>query len=88
MMNIAESISSGATGLYAKHYAILREIAERLRAGGAVDIDMLLEDSRKAAESYEICCNRLEAIRAELKTQRMRSHANYSFREDREDSTI
>jgi hypothetical protein len=75
MMHKLEN-SSSAAGLYAKHYGILHSIAERLRRGSPVDIDTLLEDSRRAMESYEICRNRLDAIQAELNTQTGRGPAS------------
>ncbi|WP_414476489.1 exodeoxyribonuclease VII small subunit [Microvirga sp. M2] len=48
---------------------MLQAIADRLRSGGPTDIDTLLEDTRRAMESYEICRTRLEAVRAELNAQ-------------------
>jgi hypothetical protein len=77
MMHKPENSPSAAASLYAKHYGILRSIAERLRAGGPVDIDTLLEDSRRAMESYEICRDRLNAIRAELNVQTARGRLNH-----------
>jgi hypothetical protein len=78
MMHNLENSSSAAAGLYAKHYGILRSISERLRVGGTADVDTLLEDSRSAMEAYEICRDRLDAIRAELNTQIARSHPSNS----------
>lgn len=76
MMHKLETSPSAAAGLYTKHYGILRSIAERLRAGGTADIDTLLEDSRRAMESYEICQDRLDAIRAELNARMARSRSS------------
>ncbi|SCZ12708.1 exodeoxyribonuclease VII small subunit [Microvirga guangxiensis] len=73
MMYNAESSSSATTGLYAKHFGILQAIADRLRSGGPADVDALLEDTRRALESYEICRSRLDAVRAELNAQVGRS---------------
>jgi hypothetical protein len=73
MLHKNENAQSAAAGLYAKHYGILQEIANRLRTGGPADIDMLLEDTRRAMESYEICRTRLDAVRTELGSQIGRS---------------
>ena len=73
MMHNSENTHSVTTGLYAKHYAILQTIADRLRSSGPADIDTLLEDTHRAMESYEICRSRLEAIRTELNVQINRS---------------
>jgi hypothetical protein len=88
MMHNLENSPSAAAGLYAKHYAILRSMAERLRAGGPVDIDTLLEDSRRAMESYEICRDRLDAIRAELNAQTARGRLNHGFSPGAEESSV
>ena len=73
MMHNSENTQSMTTGLYAKHYGILQAIAERLRSGGPADVDLLLEDTRRAMESYEICRDRLHAVQAELNAQINRS---------------
>jgi hypothetical protein len=73
MMHSAENTPSVTTGLYAKHYNILQTISDRLRSGGPADVDALLEDTRRAMESYEICRTRLDAVRAELNAQIGRS---------------
>jgi hypothetical protein len=73
MMHNSETTHSVTTGLYAKHYNILQTIADRLRGGGPTDVDALLEDTRRAMESYEICRTRLDAVRAELNAQIGRS---------------
>ena len=52
---------------YAAAYAQLAAIAERLKgAGTAASIDTLAEDVRNARLNYEVCRNRLSAIRAEI----------------------
>ena len=68
-MRNSENTSSVTMGLYTKHYNILQTIADRLRGGGPTDVDALLEDTRQAIESYEICRTRLDAVRAELNAQ-------------------
>jgi len=68
-MHNSETTQPLTTGLYAKHYATLQAIAERLRSSGPADIDTLLEDTRRAMESYEICRTRLDAVRTELNAQ-------------------
>jgi hypothetical protein len=73
MMRNSENTSSVTMGLYTKHYKILLTIADRLRSSGPADIDTLLEDTRRAMESYEICRTRLDAVRAELNAQVGRS---------------
>jgi hypothetical protein len=65
--------SSASCIKWAKHYGILQAIAERLRSGGSADVDLLLEDTRRAMESYEICRDRLHAVQAELNAQINRS---------------
>jgi exonuclease VII small subunit len=52
--------------LYAEHYAILRDIAEKLRTGGPEDVDMIVELFRKAMSAYDVCSVRINAIRKEL----------------------
>jgi hypothetical protein len=88
MIHKLETSPSAAASLYAKHYGILRSIAEWLRAGGAADIDTLLEDSRRAMESYEICRDRLDAIRAELNSQTARGRLNHGFSLGAEESSV
>jgi hypothetical protein len=73
MLHKSESTQPAAAGLYAKHYGILQAIADRLRNSGPADVDTLLEDTRRAMESYEICRTRLDAVRTELNTQIGRS---------------
>jgi hypothetical protein len=73
MMLNSENTQSATMGLYAKHYGILQSIANRLRSSGPADVDMLLEDTRRAMESYEICRTRLDAVRTELNAQISRS---------------
>ncbi len=73
MLLNSENAPSATAGLYAKHYAILQAIADRLRNSGPADIDVLLEDTRRAMESYEICRTRLDAVRTELNAQISRS---------------
>ena len=56
-----------ATETYAAAYARLAAIAERLRAGGAAtSVDTLVEDVRAARAAYELCRNRLDAVRREI----------------------
>jgi exonuclease VII small subunit len=52
--------------VYAENYAILHEVAERLRNGGPDDIDSLVADFRRAMQAYKICHGRLETIRHEI----------------------
>jgi len=72
-MRNSENTSSVTMGLYTKHYNILQTIADRLRSGGPADVDALLEDTRRAMESYDICRSRLDAVRVELIAQISRS---------------
>jgi exonuclease VII small subunit len=51
---------------YAKNYKILQEIVERLKRGGAGDIDGLTENFRAGVAAYEACRARLDAIRIEI----------------------
>ena len=52
--------------LYAENYAILHDVAERLRIGGPDDIDSLVVDFRRAMQAYGVCRDRLETIRREI----------------------
>lgn len=52
--------------LYAENYAILHEVAERLRTGGPDDIDSLVADFRRAMQAYRVCHERLVTIRREI----------------------
>lgn len=52
--------------LYAENYAVLHEVAERLRNGGPEDIDGLVADFRRAMQAYKVCHDRLETIRREI----------------------
>jgi exonuclease VII small subunit len=52
--------------LYAENYAILHDVAERLRSGGPDDIDSLVADFRRAMQAYGVCRDRLESIRREI----------------------
>lgn len=51
---------------YAKNYKILQDIVERLKRGGAGDIDSLAESFRAGVAAYEACRARLDAIRVEI----------------------
>jgi exonuclease VII small subunit len=52
--------------VYAENYAILHEVADRLRNGGPDDIDSLVFDFRRAMAAYKACHERLETIRREI----------------------
>ncbi len=52
--------------LYAENYAVLHQVAERLRNGGPEDIDSLVADFRRAMQAYQVCHERLETIRREI----------------------
>jgi len=55
-----------SSATYAEAYAILHEIAERLRTAGPDDIETLIADYRRAMAAYRICAARLALIRQEL----------------------
>jgi hypothetical protein len=73
MLHKPETTQPATAGLYAKHYGILQAIADRVRNSGPADVDALLEDTRRAMESYEICRTRLDAVRTALDSQIGRS---------------
>jgi exonuclease VII small subunit len=55
-----------ASRVYAENYAILHEVADRLRNGGPDDMDSLVSDFRRAMAAYKTCHERLETIRREI----------------------
>ena len=54
---------------YAANYKKLAEIVERLKRGGAGDIDGLAETFRAGVAAYEACKSRLDAIRTEIDSE-------------------
>ena len=65
-MNTRTTTAVASTRQYADNYRILLEVAERLRKGGAEDVDTLVGDFRRGMDAYRSCQERLDAIRAEV----------------------
>ena len=66
MSELSSKASLKSSHIYADNYAVLHEVAERLRRGGPEDIDSLVMDFRRAMAAYKICHERLETIRREI----------------------
>lgn len=64
VVNAAAAPSSTET--YVSAYARLTAIADKLKGGGATDVDTLVQDLREARMAYSICKSRLDAIRREV----------------------
>ena len=55
-----------SSGVYAANYAILHEVAAKLRNGEPADVDTLASDFRRAMAAHRACQDRLDAIRSEI----------------------
>lgn len=58
------------TETYASAYALLSQIAEKLKTSGSfANVDSIVEDLRAARLAYATCKSRLESIRREVEAE-------------------